>query len=234
LGLYADFTRPLDRGLELVLWDFLALAASDLGGPAVRRDPLWSLLAELAGRAQGQRPGVGFAPPSEWRIPVEWLSPFATEAADWTWEAGATRLVVRHPAGFVLLDVLRTDLPPEKQMLAELAHYPLPSRKGEPGIRQTSRSRRVPSSPLARWRGWVMPYLGRRVARALGDARWQHACRQLLCLPGRIELDAERLAVYFSLEQLPVAVRMAGLDRDPGWIPAAGRDLRFYFGCGHA
>jgi hypothetical protein len=234
LGLYADFTRPLDRGLELVLWDFLALAASDLGGPAVRRDPLWPLLAELAGRAQGQRPGVGFAPPSEWRMPVEWLSPFATETADWTWEAGATRLVVRHPAGFVVLDVLLTDLPPEKQMQAELALYPLPSRDGEPGIRQTSRGRRVPVSPLARWRGWVMQYLGRRVARALGDARWQHACRQLLCLPGRIELDAERLAVYFSLEQLPVAVRMAGLDRDPGWIPAAGRDLRFYFGCDHA
>jgi hypothetical protein len=234
LGLYADFTRPLDRGLELVVWDFLALAVSDLGGPAVRRDPLWPLLAELAGRAQGQRPGVGFAPPSEWRMPVEWLAPFATETGDWTWEAGATRLVVRHTAGFVLLDVLRNDLPPEKQMQAELALYPLPSRDGEPGIRQTSRGRRVPASPLARWRGWVMPYLGRRVARALGDARWQHACRQLLCLPGRIELDAERLAVYFSLEQLPVAVRMAGLDRDPGWIPAAGRDLRFYFGCGHA
>jgi hypothetical protein len=234
LGLYADFTRPLDRGLELVLWDFLALAASDLGGPAVRRDPLWPLLAELAGRAQGQRPGVGFAPPSEWRMPVEWLAPFATETADWTWEAGATRLVVRHPAGFVLLDVLRNDLPPEKQMQAELALYPLPSRDGEPGIRQTSRGRRVPVSPLARWRGWVMPYLGRRVARALGDARWQHACQQLLCLPGRIELNAERLAVYFPLEQLPVAVRMAGLDRDPGWIPAAGRDLRFYFGCDHA
>ena len=78
-----------------------------------------------------------------------------------------------------------------------------------------------------------MAYLGRRVARALGDARWRRACRLLLCLPGRVEWDAERLDVHFSLEQLPVAVRMAGLDRDPGWMPAAGRDLRFYFGCDH-
>lgn len=79
-----------------------------------------------------------------------------------------------------------------------------------------------------------MPYLGHRVARALGDTHWRRACRQLLHLHGRIECDAERLTVYFSLEQLPLAVRIAGLDRDPGWIPAAGRDVRFYFGCDDA
>jgi hypothetical protein len=72
------------------------------------------------------------------------------------------------------------------------------------------------------------------MALALGDARWRRACRQLLSLPGRIMCDAERLEVHLSLERLPVAVRVAGLDRDPGWIPAAGRDLRFYFGCDHA
>ncbi len=228
LNLYADFTRPLDRGLELALWDFLALAAMDLGGPAVRQDPLWPLLAELAGRAPGQRPGAGFAPPNEWRMPVEWLLPFAGEAADWTWEADAVRLVVRHPARFVVLDLLRDDMAVDEQLHVQLERYNMPS------IRQAVRCRRDPATPLARWRSWVMSYLGRRVARALGDVHWRRACRMLLCLPGRIELDAERLNVHFSLERLPVVVRMAGLDRDPGWIPAAGRDVRFHFGCDHA
>lgn len=227
LGLYPDFTRPLERGLELSLWDFLAFAAADLGGPAVRRDPLWHVLAELAGRMPGQRPGAGFAPPREWRLPVDWLLPFAGDAADWTWEADAARLVVRHPAGFVVLDLPHADMAIEEQLHVELTRYDMP------GIRPAVRSRRGPVMPIARWRSWVMSYLGRRVARALGDARWQRACRSLLCLPGRIERDAGRVDVHYSLEQLPVAVRMAGLDRDPGWIPAAGRDLRFHFGCDH-
>jgi hypothetical protein len=228
LGLYADFTRPLDRGLELSFWDFLALAAVDLGGPAVRRDPLWPLLANLAGRKPGQRPGADFNPPREWRMPPDWLLPFAGNAADWTWTVDDKRLVAFHPAGFVVLDLPRTETSAEEQLHVELARYEAS------GFRRETRCPRSPVTPFARWRSWVMPYLGRRMALALGDARWRRACRQLLSLPGRIECDAERLEVHFSLEQLPVAVRVAGLDRDPGWIPAAGRDLRFYFGCDHA
>ena len=227
LGLYADFTRPLDRGLELSLWDFLALAALDIGGPQVRRDPLWPVLANLAGRVQSQRLGVGFIPPVEWRMPPGWLAPFIGEADEWCWEADETRLRVIHQAGFVVLDILRNGMPVADQLLAELGAY------GVPTVRPSETHSKSRNTPLARWRAWVMPYLGRRVALAMGDTNWRRACRTLLCLPGRVEWDVERLAVYFSLEQLPVAVRMAGLDRDPGWIPAAGRDLRFYFGCEH-
>jgi len=228
LGLYADFTRPLDRGLDLSFWDFLALAAVDLSGPAVRSDPLWPLLANLAGRKPGQRPGADFIPPREWRMPLDWLLPFAGDAADWTWAVDDKRLVVLHPAGFVVLDLPRTETSAEEQLHVELARYEVS------GFGRETRCRRGPVTPLARWRSWVMLYLGRRMALALSDARWRRACRQLLSLPGRIECDAERLEVHFSLERLPVAVRVAGLDRDPGWIPAAGRDLRFYFGCDHA
>ncbi len=228
LGLYADFTRPLDRGLELSFWDFLALAAVDLGGAAVRSDPLWPLLANLAGRKPGQRPGADFNPPRDWRVPPDWLLPFAGVATDWTWAVDDKRLVVCHPVGFVVLDIPRTETSAEEQLHVELACYEVI------GFRREARCRRSPVTPLARWRSWVMPYLGRRVALAMSDARWRRACRQLLSLPGRIECDAERLEVHLSLERLPVAVRVAGLDRDPGWIPAAGRDLRFYFGCDHA
>ena len=227
LELYADFTRPLDRGLELSFWDFLALAVVDLGGSEVRKDPLWLLLAELAGRKPGQRPGADFVPPKEWRLPLDWLLPFAGDTAEWTWEADIKRLVVRHTAGFVVLDLLRNEMPVERQLTVELAHYEVSN------FKKSTRKLRSPATPLARWRSWVMPYLGHRVAKAMAETLWRRACRQLLNLHGRIECDSERLHVYFSLEQLPVRVRIAGLDRDPGWIPAAGRDLRFYFGCEH-
>jgi hypothetical protein len=29
---------------------------------------------------------------------------------------------------------------------------------------------------------------------------------------------------------LPLQIRFAGLDRDPGWVPAAGRFITFHFG----
>jgi len=35
--------------------------------------------------------------------------------------------------------------------------------------------------------------------------------------------------VRLSLTELPLEIRLAGLDRDPGWIPAAGRFLAFHF-----
>ena len=36
-------------------------------------------------------------------------------------------------------------------------------------------------------------------------------------------------SAQFHGPPLPLAVRFAGLDRDPGWIPAAGCDVRFHF-----
>lgn len=38
-----------------------------------------------------------------------------------------------------------------------------------------------------------------------------------------------RVDVHLALAELPLALRLAGLDRDPGWLPAAGRALAFHF-----
>ena len=51
----------------------------------------------------------------------------------------------------------------------------------------------------------------------------------LLRHPGRVEATATHVDVVLSLADLPIAVRLAGLDRDPGWIPAAGRTVAFHF-----
>ena len=51
----------------------------------------------------------------------------------------------------------------------------------------------------------------------------------LLRRAARVELSATRVDVDFDLAGHPIEIRMAGLDRDPGWIPAAGRSLAFRF-----
>lgn len=75
----------------------------------------------------------------------------------------------------------------------------------------------------------ALPGLRTRLVLALGLRDARRLAGLLLRLPARVHAGPERIDVHFALQQLPLPVRMAGLDRDPGWIPAAGRDLRFHF-----
>ena len=84
-------------------------------------------------------------------------------------------------------------------------------------------------SPLTRWSGWLMPYLRARLLLALGLDDVE-ALPDLLCArPARVYLTETHLEVTFSLARLPVEVRRSGLDRDPGWVPAAHRYIRFIY-----
>ena len=79
----------------------------------------------------------------------------------------------------------------------------------------------------------VWSELHARLALALKDGQAaipsRRRIRTMLRLPARLEDAGERLDLHFALAELPLAVRLAGLDRDPGWIPAAGCDIRFHF-----
>jgi hypothetical protein len=35
--------------------------------------------------------------------------------------------------------------------------------------------------------------------------------------------------LFFRLDQIDVRARLAGLDRDPGWVPALGRVITFHY-----
>jgi acetyl/propionyl-CoA carboxylase alpha subunit len=48
-------------------------------------------------------------------------------------------------------------------------------------------------------------------------------------IPARVALTATRVDVFYSLNRHPIEIRLAGLDRDPGWVPAAGRFVAFHF-----
>lgn len=66
------------------------------------------------------------------------------------------------------------------------------------------------------------------LARALGLPADQ-ALPLLLLQPARVWATDGELVVVFALQRHPVQVRLAGLDRDPGWLPSAARSLRFVF-----
>lgn len=225
LGLYGDFTTPAEPGIELSIWDFVALLGLRLLGERVREDPVWSLLARLACRADGVEPGMGFDPPGRWSPPPDWLAPFP-EAGVWGWAGTAGRLRVRHPEEFMVLDLPRDASPVEEQLLREIRPY-----------HETATFTLQPAplpppadiSPLDRWVAWLAAYLRARLGRALGLERGEDPFSLLCAHEARVTMTAAHLDITLRLDELPLAVRIAGLDRDPGWVPAAGRIIAFHF-----
>ncbi len=223
LNLYADFTRPLEPGLELPIWDFIELVGRRLLAGKSKRDPVWTLLARLAGR-KGEEPGRSFEPPDEWRIPSEWLASFSRRSV-WRWSVSEKRLRVRHHEGFHVLDV-NVSGSIERQLQEEM--------RGYTGVAEYTLQRIEPqpigkAMPLERWLDWLLTFLSARLRQAMGFDRRRSLSKVLLNRDARVEAGATRLDIYLSLDDLPIEVRLAGLDRDPGWVPAAGRFVAFHY-----
>lgn len=219
LELYADFTSPLRPGIRLDPWHFVTLAGRRLLGPAGcrahRTDPVWDLLSELGGN---RRLGAAFRPPAAWRMEPEWLEAFADDERPWRAGFADGRLRVQHPAGFAVLDVAAGSNE-ERRIGRALARY------GSPPWEPWRPPRPAARTPLECWLDRLVPYLAARLHVALGG----EAAERLLPIPALIRTTPERIDVEIPLSRLPVEVRIAGLDRDPGWFPAAGRTIAFHF-----
>jgi hypothetical protein len=77
----------------------------------------------------------------------------------------------------------------------------------------------------------LAPYLTARLARSTDLPRDRVAAR-LLARPARVQRAGIRVWVRMSLAELPLELRLAGLDRDLGWLPAAGCELFYVFETG--
>jgi hypothetical protein len=223
LGLYGDFTAPNEPGIGLDIWDLVTLIGTELLGPPLPPDPVWDLLAALTGRHPWDPPGRRFAPSASWRTRAEWMTPLAT-AGTWTWSAQGGRLRLAHPSGAPALDVPRTVEPGEVQLGRECATWGL-------GPHDLTRGTlpRLDGPVLRRWVVNLSNYVRARVAVALGVAA-ADAVDLLLRQRARVSVTAIHVDVAFSLQDHPLEIRLAGLDRDPGWIPAAGRIVAFSYG----
>ena len=87
----------------------------------------------------------------------------------------------------------------------------------------------MPSGNISDWMNWLMPYVGWRLARALGVDDTGKLPRLLCEHRATIRVSNTHFDVTFALAELPIAVRLSGLDRNPGWVPAAGRFVAFHY-----
>jgi hypothetical protein len=227
LELYGDFTTPLRPGLALSMWDFVTVVGRRLLVECADEDPVWELLARLAGRRAGEPPGHDFEPAADWRVPPSWLAPFPASGV-WSWSAGGRRLRVRHHEGFTLVDVALGRGDASLRLREETAAY---------AARASFELRRdVTCEPfeggggrLEWWAGHVAAYASARLCRALGARGPRELARVLVAHEARVSVTATHVDVLFRLAELPIEVRLSGLDRDPGWVPAAGRFVAFRY-----
>jgi hypothetical protein len=216
LEIYGDFSRP-ERALPgLSPFGLLRLLGRAWFGSAFVDDPLNALLVRLAGgrRADAARDFEG----GSWSVPRAWLAPWPKAGPPLV---GGDRLrpMLWHPAGFPL-----AELNPAGPAAAGRAARRLGMRRPRPAGLPA-----LPVQARARWMACLRLYLEARLAKALGAEDGAEAVAMLCRRPAHVVADDESVSVRFPLEDHPIAIRLAGLDRDSGWIPAARRVFRYVF-----
>jgi hypothetical protein len=238
-------------------WMSGPLCSEPLRSEPLRRDPLWSdplwkVLAELAAwPASATLLPVRSLPP--YRIPRGWLARLADPCASFHWSAAAGRLRVWSAAGYLLADVRRSAEPPSRQARRELLR--IAGRRADAALLARAPAaaaplaRGLPPLPpgcpplLGRWLAAVLPAVRRRLLLALVTRRGGALARALaapadgrrdpvaraLAVAGRLHVTASHLDLVLPLAAARLPVRRAGLDRDPGWLPAFGRVVAFHF-----
>lgn len=77
------------------------------------------------------------------------------------------------------------------------------------------------------WLSDLLPHIRARLHLALGIN--DDLAEVLLHHYAKITFTPTHLDVFFSLSDHPIEIRLSGLDRNPGWVPAAGRFIAFHY-----
>lgn len=79
------------------------------------------------------------------------------------------------------------------------------------------------------WLTDLLPHIKARLILALGIESEDSLADILLHHHARVTITHTHLDVFFSLSDHPIEIRLSGLDRNPGWVPAAGRFIAFHY-----
>jgi len=79
------------------------------------------------------------------------------------------------------------------------------------------------------WLTDLLPHIKARLILALGIESEDSLAEILLHHYAKLIITPTHLDVFFSLSDHPIEIRLSGLDRNPGWVPAAGRFIAFHY-----
>jgi hypothetical protein len=227
------------RSGALGSWALLELVARGLlrGRESDRRDRLWGALAILDGRTPGSPPGAGVSGGDSVVLARAWTRELVEDAGvarRWAWARRQGRLRVWSEVGVPVAEVDADRAHPSgaSQARALLADLGVPG----PDLRRRAFHRaplEVLDGPLTApvpaeirpWFAHTLPFLRQRLRAALGGTPLEDVLRS----PGRLFLTSSHVDLVLPLEAAQLAARRAGLDRNPGWLPRAGRVVLFHF-----
>jgi hypothetical protein len=218
--------------LEALNRALLDCLAADLSA-----DPLWSVLAHLGGRKAGCLPGKHFQWDCTYQMPLHWHP--QTEA-QWYWAADRQCLRLWSDRGYLLADLQRTGEAPTLQAKRLLKNY------GKEPMQARLMRKPMSAAPLARpgggltrglnprlraWLSRVLPYIRLHLNQSLGLDKGSGAdlAKELSLYPGRIHVSASHVDVVMAMDHISLPVRLAGLDRNPRWVPMFGRVILFHY-----
>jgi hypothetical protein len=147
---------------------------------------------------------------------------------DPVWAALAT-LDGREPNSPPRARGLRTrgaELPPEWQEFD--ADFPLTLDESHAHAIEALRRDGWPA-PLLDWLTLTIPYITWRIAQASGLPEIREVAHMLLELPARVYVTEAHIDVVASMENIRVPIRLAGLDRSPGWVRSLQRIVLIHF-----
>jgi hypothetical protein len=219
--------------LEAVL---RAMLADDLD--AYADDPLWEALSRLDGRDDGTVAGAELSALTAFVAPPDAVEQAGGPGGEIYWFADRGRLRVWSPR------LLLADVPVESAStdagVAERAHA-LGSifQKTMPDARALTPAegpdpwhdvRPLPgvSPALRQWTCRAMPLIRYRLREALGREN-DDPLGDLLTGEATLHLTPMHVDVTLPLDAVSLEVRLAGLDRDPGWLPDFGRVVHLHF-----
>jgi hypothetical protein len=205
-------------------WAVIELLARHLlsNEAAPPNDPLWALLAVLDGREPGVAAEAGTGPDDPLRLPAGWLRRWVPPEPSWEWAEWQGRLVIADPErDFVIADVPCAAGQGATAAVAELARLRAAGVSGSLSPAPPSR-RTAGARGLTRWRGTVGQF-----AAWLLDSREVRS--SALSRPGLVSVTRTHVDVILDLEDVDMAARVSGLDRNPGWVPDLGRIVTFHF-----
>jgi hypothetical protein len=220
-------------------WETLELVGRGLVGGAAADDPLWGMLAELAGRPVGVLPGEDVTLNDTFLLPGSWLAEAGREAtARLEWAVVEGRLVVWSDPGFLVAEGPWEPGTSASDALAALVGQALPQ-----AVRPVLVRRRAGAAPLRGpalsqvpgvstggrlWLARLLPAL-RYLLWGVLELEPDDEIEDLLTVPGRLHVSATHVDVVIRLDDISLPIRRAGLDRDPGWLPEFGRIVLFHF-----
>ena len=233
LDLPACFEEEWGLASQLGSWGTLEVLACVLAGEDdLSHDPLWNVLAELGGRDPGELPGEIFCGSESFHLPASW---FNSDELTYFWAADRQRLRL-WSENYMLVDCPGDESAPLMQARNELDRYldngdsiELSGRPFDDAPVETVNAPGGLNPELARWLSMVMPYIRYRLRSALGPGTSEYPERAILHVQGRLYVTSTHVDLVMSMDDISIPVRLAGLDRDPGWLPEFGRVVLFHF-----